>query len=573
MNRFEKHIALKPFLESISDDCSQLTREELTKLILELAQSEPASERGAFLQKLRAFLPYQRENTPKTFDIQSLLNEIQGLKEDIEERIACIKRGDYEDLDDYDWEYSRDDDPDYMSEDQIESLDDLFQHASNFFLNHSLHDAKKMYHDLFNIFYDIDEFDSLSYYLTVNIREERARYARCVYDAPNGENFLEEFSHAIMLKVHNKREVHILDDNLPLLQDVIDSRKEEMQGLQSFYPKWITFLEGYELNARTASLLIEAVHHLEGREGVAKMARAWGNDQRYGYLFWLGSLFQTSDLEDLIQVGGEALEILEPGNAREIACDHLIEAGKILGNVDCVLKGYRQKVFSNPTDQNLLALLNEAWSNNAYRIELNAILMYWSKQTDLQAKKKPLYIKSLLLAGKIDHAFDLVRGETSFSWFYGGYVGLVFATIGLLLVKWSENASILRKILLEYAYKKYMYSFESHNEIFDKGYGFYEFILSSKDWVHSEGVQTNEYWKWVLSMGRDCIEHIVSHKHRSAYERAAQVLGALAEIYTARDEKNMAKQIIREYCHEKYNRHVAFKREVQGVLKTSGYTL
>jgi len=38
--------------------------------------------------------------------------------------------------------------------------------------------------------------------------------------------------------------------------------------------------------------------------------------------------------------------------------------------------------------------------------------------------------------------------------------------------------------------------------------------------------RTDEYLKWAEKIGKSRIEHIVSNKHRRAYERAAQVLGS-----------------------------------------------
>ncbi|WP_321494235.1 hypothetical protein [uncultured Desulfobacter sp.] len=45
-------ISLKPYLETIEDFCSRLSREELLELVLALAKDEPASKRMYFLQKL-----------------------------------------------------------------------------------------------------------------------------------------------------------------------------------------------------------------------------------------------------------------------------------------------------------------------------------------------------------------------------------------------------------------------------------------------------------------------------------------------------------------------------------------
>ncbi|MBW2164239.1 MAG: hypothetical protein JRF43_07325, partial [Deltaproteobacteria bacterium] len=72
-------------------------------------------------------------------------------------------------------------------------------------------------------------------------------------------------------------------------------------------------------------------------------------------------------------------------------------------------------------------------------------------------------------------------------------------------------------------------------------------------------------------------EHIVSNQHRAAYEKAAQVMGSLAEAYLAMGQESKALKILHEYYNEKYKRFSAFRREVKSVimhsdlLKKSGF--
>ena len=70
-------------------------------------------------------------------------------------------------------------------------------------------------------------------------------------------------------------------------------------------------------------------------------------------------------------------------------------------------------------------------------------------------------------------------------------------------------------------------------------------------------------------IGKKRIDHIVTNKYRKAYERAAQVLGALSETYIAIGEKSKAKRIIHTFYSEKYNRYSAFRREVKKVVMDS----
>jgi hypothetical protein len=53
------------------------------------------------------------------------------------------------------------------------------------------------------------------------------------------------------------------------------------------------------------------------------------------------------------------------------------------------------------------------------------------------------------------------------------------------------------------------------------------------------------------------------------YEKAARVLGSLAETYAAMGQKSKAVKILHKYYNEKYNRFPAFRREVKAVIKRS----
>jgi len=60
-----------------------------------------------------------------------------------------------------------------------------------------------------------------------------------------------------------------------------------------------------------------------------------------------------------------------------------------------------------------------------------------------------------------------------------------------------------------------------------------------------------------------------SNKHRGAYDRAARVLGSLAETHIAMGNEKKAMQLLRHYYQEKYNRFSAFRREVKSVVAGS----
>jgi len=91
--------------------------------------------------------------------------------------------------------------------------------------------------------------------------------------------------------------------------------------------------------------------------------------------------------------------------------------------------------------------------------------------------------------------------------------------------------------------------------------------------------QIAECLKWAEKIGQRRDDHIVSNKHRGAYERAAQVLGSLAETYAAMDQTSKAIKILHKFYNKKYNLFPAFRREVKAVvtgsdlLKNCGFSI
>ncbi|CCK78190.1 uncharacterized protein TOL2_C00200 [Desulfobacula toluolica Tol2] len=62
---------------------------------------------------------------------------------------------------------------------------------------------------------------------------------------------------------------------------------------------------------------------------------------------------------------------------------------------------------------------------------------------------------------------------------------------------------------------------------------------------------------------------MVSNQHRGAYEKAALMLGVLAEVHAVQGDQEKAPNLIHEYCKEKYNRHIAFKRKIKTMISRS----
>ncbi|MBW1916259.1 MAG: hypothetical protein JRI86_15215, partial [Deltaproteobacteria bacterium] len=473
----------------------------------------------------------------------------------------------WDDPDDWD-DYEYDNEPDYVSEDQNEELLSFFDESENLFLNDRLEDARIVYDALFRLINYIKEVSYYSPPHELDIREVRARYCRCVFETSEKSVRLDDFINVMEIDVFSAHNENEYDENYPLLQDVIDSRPGEMEDMESFLPVWKRALNKRGTKGRPAVLFLEAISRLEGIKGVSELARKWKNNQPQGYLFWLRMLKSENDQKGIVDVSIEGLKAIRPGRFRERIAEFLIEAASELNEKEYLLLGKRERFFSFICDQNLLDLLDEAVTQDARKNELKALIDFFKGHKAIDTDEKTLYVKVLLMAGKLHDAFAVAKNEKSLGWSFHSNAGVVFGSVMSVLSGHSEMAGTIQGFLGGYANARSVYS--QRFAVDDRnGTSFYIEIIKGLKQIKITKLRTSEYLSWAEKIGKNRIENIVSKKYRKAYERAAKVLGSLAEAHIAMGKKDKALKILNKYYNEKYNRFSAFRREVRTVVKDS----
>ncbi len=571
MKNRNKPIALKPYLEAAEGLCRQLSGEEIVQLVLSLAKDQSSSGRVQFLEKLKSLSSAGKKATKaRGPNLATMLKDVQALKKSIMERMEAIEKGDYDALDDWDWEDAHfDDEPEMVSETQLNELAAMFDEAGRLFLDGKLLDARRLYEALLDLVKELDDSHYLMPDTGVELREARARYARCVYETSQEDRRLSEFGHAMDMDASGPFDKQKIDDAYPLLQDVMDDREQEMTGIQDFFPLWEKFLKRKGTQGRPASLLAEVVYFNRGLAGIGKLARKWGSVQPHGYLFWLDRLRQEKRWESIKDIAREALAVLKTGKARGKVSDFLAEAGRMTGDPAVVLGGHREKFYSHPCDANLKAFLTEAAQQDQREKSLAQILDFYGRQKELDRDKKSLYLKALLMAGHLDSAWKIVKGSKSLGWSYEPATGLVFGSICAVAANYHENAGTIQKLLTWYCGTSSVYSHD-FPVLRDDATGFFrDEIIRGLRQAPFQPSMLKKVTNWAFQIGRNRVDGIVSNTHRGAYDRAAWVLGSLAEVHAARGDVEKAASLLHEYCKEKYNRHIAFRREVKGVVSES----
>lgn len=559
-------IALKPYIEEIEQYCNQRSHDELAGIIINLAKEIPVRERGSFLNKLYSLVPGKKIIPDEKTVRDSIFNRIDALKEDIQERIDSIEDGSYWETVDYEYD-DYDDSPDYVSEDQIDELINLFEEAEQFFLDDQQELSRDIYQRLLHFFYEIEE---LKYSISdsthaFDLKEARARYCRCVYDTSKKKDRINNIVEAIDLDASISDNTLILEkESFPMLQDIIDAKTGEMKDWDGFLKKWVTALKKRNSN-RADTLLLEAILFTKGIHGVADLARKWGAKQPRGQLYYIQKLIKSEDWETVADACVEALSVIPNNYFREQAAEYLVQAGKQLKNKSFILKGKREKFISSPDETNLLELVDEASRQKVREKELNDLIMVYKNLKVSPFREDTLYTKLLLMGGELKAAYEDVKTAKSVGWSYGK-AGIVFGSVLYVVCGKSETAKTVKNLLKTYADKRSGYSWANSNAV--EATAFNE-VLKGLNQFESESADLASYFEWAVKIGCSRIDHIVSNKHRRAYAGAASVLGALSECYILLDQKNQAQSLVNKFYSGKYHRYPAFKREVKSVFTSS----
>ncbi len=560
-------MALGPYLKKIEVICEPLSKEELQGIILSIAREARVHERASFISRIYSYLP-RGVDSPEPEDdvlVEDILADIEALKESILERLEIIESGDYEELDDFEEHDLYDYEPDSVSEEQLEELNSFADDAEWYFLKGRLEPARKVYKAIFDL---IKEADIEHYIQDMDMVEARARHCRCVYELTPGSQKVEAFWEVMVPDIADSGGVSP-PEAYPMLQDVMDTMMDPLPDFEGFLPEWERTLSQADVpGKRRASLLLEAVGLRNDFKKMSELARAWGDKQPHGYIFWLKQLAGKGLWKETAEVSREALSRISPGRQRDEAASHLIQAGEELEKDELILEGKRESFFSCADITSLMLLIEQAEKNNLREKELAGAIQYLDTE-EFKLLEQDMLVAVLLMAGRIEDAFAYAGDVTPVGWSYASPGGLLFSSILYMAAGLNDGCSVTNSILEDYAGEISMqlphYPFPDDMQVtkecaseIKKGLAIAMPRISDRE--------LEQYFNWAIEIGEKRINHIVSNKYRKAYNRAARVLVSMAETYAARGDNNMAATILKKYYHDLFNRFAAFRAEVRGIL-------
>ena len=568
--RKKKNLALRPYLEAIEGHCRPLAKEELLRIVLALAGEVTEGEREGFLARIAGLLPGALKRAEKKGDVEAFLDRIEDLGQEIKERMAAIEDGTFWDEGgDGDGDGYYDDEPDSLSDEQKEELAECFGVAGGLFMSGRLAAAKTIYARLFDLLREITDQPVGWLGIDVDLREARARYCRTVYELAEEKARVEEVVAAMEVEAEGRLFDQVPDD-YPQLRDLLDAQTGDPSDFTAFLPAWEKALaaKGFS-RGRLAALRLEAAFMRGGVAAVATLAREWREQQPMGYLAWLDRLAEAAEWPALRDAAQEALSTLSAGEVKASAAGFLVMAGQQLTDDKTLLTGKRERFRALPKASSLLSLLAEAGRQGGRERELDvAIHLLTERQTGGEFAGQSLPVKALLMAGRLDEALARVTKVKEVGWSYDSSVAVVFAAILHLVSGGHADFPLIQGLMREYAgLGGIPFDDPEADEASDAL--MYREISLGLGLVDHKPADLTRCHDWARKAGEERVNLIISNKKRHAYDRAALILGALAEARVATGDKAAADHLLHDYYQLRYNRYSAFRKEVKAVVGSS----
>ena len=588
-------IALKPYLDQIRQACEKYSHDDLVTAILKLAAAQPPGAREAFLIQFRTILGKDRISTHPADESAALLAEIDELVEQVSQRMDAINDGSiYEEPDDWDDEYEEqnhdwDEDPPPMTDSQREDAEMLFARVDGLFLDRQFTIAAKAYSKLLKLF-ETDYVPDLA----VPVEETRARYYRSLLESTPARRRARVLRDA-MLGQNQPSGWHRIR-RAPRLREILDSAGGTMASWDAFLPDWKEII-AKETGEYAVWLKTEALDMTEGLSGLEQFALHQSDKEPLGFMAWIEAAQREGQWSEARRACMEALACVchrspglhiqdGPGSYRVEFAEALLQVGRQLKDPETILRACQEIFNEIPTDANFGKLLQQAdvlehrqdmlaWTCEqleksggpaALRMKAELLRGHWAAVTDLAQEHKPsplgwsspespegLYVAAVL-AGLCGEAIAEAPAAGALLHRYAD-AQFHHWRFEEMMDDWDEEDEDLAEPHTE------VKTIPQHDDKLPDKF-FSEAILAAMARSPLPPGDWKRYFDKVKTRAEARIKAILDGHKRGAYDRAAELLMALVQTQSLRGERAQADRMLEEYTKVRYNRFVAFKKEL-----------
>ena len=383
-----KHPIYSTFMNEVERSISDLSKDELKQIILNLATKQIISARNDFLL-------YCKEKRTEPIDSDEIdVPEItaEELLGEIDDFIGRIENGEFYDEEESSLAYEReehfywrrnrnydeyyDEDIDYSNEEYVLKAIELLDHAEDFYWRQDFSAAFKAYEKLFNIFnhpryYDYDEYFIYGFSFkealgSSFLKEHETFYLRSRYLKCMGKN---DFS-AVYHSLSENKDI--------LLTDLIEIDHNPLPDFNLFINGFIEYLTR---EPKYDAHLIDVLFIKGGMDEVKKFAYTHGENHPSVFLYYYETIKEDSpDKDDQLKLILDGLKIIpEKYQIRTIISLDLIEIAKELHDIEHLLLGYSTAFYSNPSLKNFVFYSDFILAENMIQ-EIDRLKKYLDKK-------------------------------------------------------------------------------------------------------------------------------------------------------------------------------------------------
>jgi tetratricopeptide (TPR) repeat protein len=600
----KKRLSTADFLEALEARLAALKPAELRAILMAHAETLPAAERGAFLAIFEladeAGKAGGKRRPRRATDAERLLRDIDALVEQCGEGRHEGQEKDWEDgSEDDDWDHYE---PAHATWPRAK-IDALFERADAVFRAGDLALAREAYGKLFELVgsygedgFEADEEESEPVG-TTDLNEAKARYLRALYETTDAAQRPSALLKAL-------QDLQFVGGSVGI-PEMIGARRASLPDREAFLDAWIELLRqrqsdqaGFITEARR--LLFQAVRLHQGTEGLAELARRDGRRLPEAYRKWVQALAEEGQADEAVRAAQEALRALPPtGEIRAWLAEFIAEAAAKNNDAAARLEARREAFRATPTLARLSYLCEAAEPlgqlNAVVHAETAQVRTTVAKQTKQKGQDpverllgQRLLATLLLLDGETEEAIVLAQRVPVVGWSGGEHPGpvvmpyLLCAAAGgaepaagtALAEMWRGiDADELRFPLWDLDALDGDFEDEPEAPWPDtsptpRPVRLTPFLRTQIERQPVDPEERTRFLKVAWTLAERRVKEILDKKHRRAYERAAMLVGAVAEARIMAGDAGGGNALLSN-VRQQFSRFSAFTRELDKTTRRS----
>jgi hypothetical protein len=577
------------FMNEVESLISELKKDDLVKIILNLADKQSIASRNQFLQNIKEDNALLVDTDQVVADIPAgeFIAEVKEYEQrvfngdffDEEENYRAYERTErsfYSRKNDYYDKY--DDEFDFANEEYVLEAVALLDKAKKFFRQHDINTAFTAYDILFNIFDNPDFYAEEGYFVfgfsfgdaidSEVLKEHKTIYHRCQY------------LHCKNIDDFNRFYCALAIEHDIFLTDVIEVDRKPLPDLDNFLNGYIHFLSK---DARYDAHLIDALYVKGRMDEIRAFAYAEGNTHPAVFIHYYNCEKENrqsqSDLSGILLDGIELI----PEHYRIRSClgEDLVKIAKESRNKNHLLIGYSTAFYSNPSLRNFAYYTDFILTENI-ETEIEKLSIYlrkqpvespddWRRAIDdyghrniYALESAEIDIRALIVGGYIFNGIESLVDIINPRHFLGfqsksKHVAIVSA-LALRSIAGKSDVRIADKLVDYYCLDITSDEYELLNKMLSDHYANYPM---PEELVHKT-------LKKIESLAVNRVSHILGNKLRGGYESACLLLVACAEVkqLVTRDGHILISDI-----DNKFKKFSAFRKPLKNLTSQSRHLL